>query len=128
MSSAGEQEAVVAQVVLKPASGREITGDSIITADTLPSYLPSPEDASIVARELAGAGFDVGPLMGIGMTISGPRALFEDCFGTEVTESAEGGWVATGAATRELPTDSLPEAVATRVHAVTFEPPAEAVT
>ena len=56
------------------------------------------------------------------MAVSGPRAAFEAYFGTGVETAAAGGWSAQGA--RELP---VPAALADRVHAVTFEPPAEPV-
>ena len=112
---------IVAMVVLAPASGRAITGE--ITAETLAQFAPDPGDAEHVAGVLAGAGFAVGPLVGISMSISGPRATFERVFGITVDDAAEGGWEAAGA--RELP---VPDALASRVRAITFEPPAEAVT
>jgi hypothetical protein len=111
---------VVAMVVLTPASGRPITGRSAITAETLHEFAPDPGDAEHVARVLADAGFEVGPLVGIGMSISGSRERFASYFGLPVAEAAEGGWEAGGA--RELP---VPEALRDRVAAVTFEPPAE---
>jgi hypothetical protein len=114
---------LVAIVVLAPASGQAITGASAITAATLHEFAPDPADVEDVTRVLADAGFGVGPLVGIGMSISGPRALFESFFGVAVRDAEEGGWEADGA--RELP---VPPALAGRVHAVTFEPPAEAVT
>jgi hypothetical protein len=113
---------LVAIVVLMPASGRPITGETEITAATLREFAPDPGDAEDVARELAGAGFDVGPMVGIGMSISGSRAAFEAYFGVPVADAEEGGWTARGR--RELP---VPAPLAGRVHAVTFEPPAEAV-
>ena len=54
------REQVVALVVLRPASGREITGESIIRADTLEEFAPDPGDASLVARVLADAGSRLG--------------------------------------------------------------------
>ena len=114
---------LVAIVVLAPASGRPITGDSAITAATLHEFTPDPGDAEAVTRALAGAGFSVGPLVGVGMSISAPRATFERFFGVTVEDAEEGGWTAGGA--REVP---VPPVLADRVHAVTFEPPAEAVT
>ena len=62
-------------------------------------------------------------VVGIAMSISAPRATFEAFFGIRVQDAEEGGWTAGGA--RELP---VPADLAGRVHAVTFEPPAEAVT
>ena len=125
-----ESEQVVAHVVLKPASGREITGESTIRADTLQEFAPDPGDATAVARALADASFQMGPTVGIGMSMTGPRSLFEQYFGVRVEAADRGGWVsvdASGEATRELPVDALPEPVARRVHAVTFEEPAELV-
>jgi hypothetical protein len=122
---AGKQETVVAMVVLRPASGRAVTGAPGITKETLHEFAPDRGDAETVARTLADAGFEVGPTVGIGMSIAAPRARFEEVFGTEVAEAEDGGWVAAGAG-RELPLDALPGAVRERVHAVTFEEPAEA--
>jgi hypothetical protein len=114
---------IVALVVLAPASGRAITGTAEITAETLAEFAPDPGDVEDVTRVLAGAGFRVGPLVGIAMSISAPRETFEAFFGVPVQDAEEGGWAARGA--RELP---VPAALGDRVHAVTFEPPAEAVT
>lgn len=114
---------LVALVVLAPASGRPITGETAITAETLHEFTPDPGDVEAVTRVLVDAGFTVGPLVGIAMSISAPRERFASFFGVAVDDAEEGGWEAEGA--RELP---VPAALAGRVHAVTFEPPAEAVT
>ena len=111
--------------VLKPASGREITGDSRITAETLHEFAPDPADVDVVARALARAGFRVGPLVGIAMSLAGSREAFEAYFGVPVRAADEGGWVAGEGGPRELP---VPAELADRLHAITFEPPAEAVT
>lgn len=119
-----QPEPVVAMVVLRPASGRPITGDSRITAENLGDYAPDPADAEAVAAALAGEGFEAGPLVGIAMSMSGPRRRFEEVFGTTVAPAEDGGWVA-GGGTRELPRERLPDEIADRVQAVVFEPPAE---
>jgi hypothetical protein len=116
-------EELVAMVVLAPASGRPITGATTITAETLHEYAPNPGDVEAVTQVLAEAGFSVGPLVGIAMSISGSRERFASFFGVAVDDAESGGWEAGGA--RELP---VPAALAGRVHAITFEPPAEAVT
>lgn len=122
----GERETIVALVVLRPGSGRAITGESQITAENLEQFAPDPGDAEAVARALADAGFSVGPVVGIGMSVSGPRDRFEEYFGVAVADAEDGGWVVEGGG-RELPLDALPDDVRERVHAVTFEPPAEAL-
>jgi hypothetical protein len=115
---------VVAIAVLKPASGEAITGNSQITAETLPAFAPAPGAADAVARTLGRAGFRAGPLVGIGMSVAGTRTAFEAYFGVPVRPAPDGGWLAGEHGTRELP---LPAELADSVHAVTFEPPAEAV-
>jgi len=125
-----ESERIVAQVILKPASGRPITGTSMIRADTLEEFAPDPSEARAVARVLTDAGFEVGPTVGVGYHLTGPRSLFERYFDTKIAEAPDGGWVAvrdTRAATRELPVDKLPDSVAGRVLTVTFDEPAETV-
>jgi hypothetical protein len=123
---AEEQEPVVAMVVLRPASGRAVAGEPGITTETLQEFAPDRGDAEAVARTLADAGFEVGPTVGIGMSIAAPRARFEEVFGTTVAEAEDGGWVVAGAG-RELPLGALPGDVRERVEAVTFEPSAEAL-
>ena len=115
----------MALVVLQPASGRRITGDSVITTATIAEFAPDPGDAAFVRDELAQAGFSVGPVAGISMSVSAPRERFERYFGTKVRPAADGGWQWAAGDTRELPSDRVPDAVAPRVHAVTFEEPAE---
>jgi hypothetical protein len=116
VSSARDE--LVALAVLKPASGRAISGESRITAETLQEFAPDPADADAVARALARAGFRVGPLVGIGMSVTGPRATFERYCGVRLRAADDD-------TARELP---VPDELADRVHALTFEPPAEAVT
>lgn len=130
MSPTNELEEIVALVVLRPGSGRKITGESLITTDTLRHYLPDPRDAVSVGRTLTDAGFQVGSVVGVGMSLTGSRALFERFFAMTVREADDGGWVAvdrTGETTRELPLVALPPALSQRVQAVCFEPPAELV-
>ena len=119
---------MVALVVLRPASGRAITGGAEITAETLAQYAPDPTDAAVVTAALVEEGFDVGPLVGIAMSLAGPRRRFEEVFGVRLTEAEDGGWRVEGADAprmRRLPADRLGPEVARRVHAIELEPPAE---
>ena len=115
---------VVALALLRPASGGAVPADAAITADTVEAFAPDPADGEAVAAALTRAGFRVGPLVGIALSVSGPAAAFEAYFGVPVRESPEGGWTAGEAGPRELP---VPAELAPRVRAVTFEPPAETV-
>lgn len=121
---------VVAQVVLRPSSGLTITGDTVITAANLPNYLPDPDHARTVVAQLRREGFDVGPVVGIGMSITGPIELFERFFATSIRIDDDGSAFAVGGdgvAARELPLDALPDDICQLLHSVSFEPPAEAV-
>lgn len=125
---ADDDEEVTALVVLRPASGRRITGETRITSDELGEFAPDPDDAVAVARALADAGFQTGSVLGISMPVTGSRKLFEERFGGSVRPADDGGWVAvdpTGRQSRELPVSNLPDAMAARIETVTFEPPAE---
>jgi hypothetical protein len=113
---------LVATVVMRPASGRSLDDAPAVTAATLPGLAPDPAAVELVGRELTAAGFAVGPLVGIAMSIAGPPAAFAAYFGAPVEAAAAGGWSSAGA--RELP---LPPQLADSVHAVTFETPAEPV-
>jgi hypothetical protein len=122
-------EPVTAIVLLRSASGEEVTGLTPITADTLSRYAPDPADVERLARGFREAGFEVGAPVGISLTVTGPLALFEEFFGVTVSRARDGGWVAGDAAhgRRELPLSALPTEVAARVSAVTFDEPAEPV-
>lgn len=99
-----------ATVVLRPADGRDLTGDERITSANLREYLPS-DDAVATARSwFEGAGFDVGPVVGIGFSITAPRARFEEVFGA----------VPDG---EELPLERVPPHVRRVLASVTFSPP-----
>ena len=82
----------MAQVILRPASGQRITGESVITAETLYLYAPRPESAATASRAFSDAGFEVGPVAGVGFSLSGSRELFSRFFQVEVADAAEGGW------------------------------------
>ena len=54
------EDLVVALVLLRPASGRPLTGASRVTAETLEQYAPDPADAESVAGALREQGFEDG--------------------------------------------------------------------
>lgn len=124
-------DTTVALVLLTARSGREVTGDTQLTARTLSEYAPDPADAAVVTEILHAAGFRVGPVLGISMSIEGSPGLFNEFFGTEVVRTEGGGWVAKSSNDSlrlELPTAKLPHQLQGRVAAVTFEPPVELLT
>ena len=62
------EEIVSAEVILRPAGGRPIESESLITAENLADFQPSAETATSAAVVFRSAGFTVGPLVGIGFS------------------------------------------------------------
>lgn len=135
-------DTVVAIVVMRPASGEPVPGDAAITAETLDRFAPDRGVAAEVARAFDEAGFATGPLVGISMSLSGPRERFESLFDVTLEPDGSGGWkvagdaardgdaargapdaAATGDADRALPTERLPARIAGGVQSIVFEPP-----
>lgn len=140
-------DTVVAIVVMRPASGEPLTGDEAITAETLSRFAPDRDVVREVARAFDEAGFETGPLVGISMSLSGPRERFESLFDVTLEPDGNGGWkvagesagqeesaqeesvrgapdtAATDAAERALPTERLPATIAAGVQSIVFEPP-----
>jgi hypothetical protein len=103
---------ISAQVLLKPASGT-MPRDVDITAENIGSLAPAPEAAAEVARALAGAGFEVGPVVGLSFSISARRSVFDRFFGIESAGATKG----------TIPLDRVPALARRHVAAVTFPPP-----
>lgn len=110
-----KSEALSAQVLLLPASGKRVTDPSALTAARLSEAAPSPEAARRAARAWAEAGFEVGPVVGTSFSITAPAATFEKAFGKHVHKAAQEG--------RELSLDEMDEELTRGVAAVTFTPP-----
>ena len=130
MTSSPSPSDVVAHVLVRPASGRRITGDTRITADTLDLYRPRDDDVRTVAGQLAGAGFAVTHPPGIAITIVGAVELFQHFFHAELVEHRPGDLRVSGDVPDpyELPLDAVPRPIADLIESVTLEPPAELVT
>ena len=128
--TANDPNTVVALAVLKPASGKALRPALRLTAENLASFEPDPAATLEVQRQLRVAGFEVGPLVGISMALTGPAKLFERFFNTTLDAQADGTWMSVdrrGTPRRELPLTAVPESLSGLLYAVTFEPPAEAV-
>jgi hypothetical protein len=114
-----------AQVIVRPAVPRQ-RGAGPPTVDNVAEFLPAPDAAQAVQRELTKAGFVVGPLIGNSFSITGPSAAVERFFRVRVRSSAKRGIEAVGkrgTISLELGRGQLPPAVAKFVEAVTFTPP-----
>lgn len=101
-----------AQVLLKTASG-EAPQDADLTSARLASVVPPASVVAAITRSLASAGFEVGPFVGLSVSIAGPRSLFESVFGLTAAE-LKGG---------EIPLRRLPADIRSGVAAIVFPPP-----
>jgi hypothetical protein len=120
------QQIVSAQVVLRPASGKPIDGQTAITAANIKEYVPSAEAVARAQRAFKAAGFDVGPVMGNSFPITAPASTFERVFQTRLRRQEPGGVEAVsddGSARYELPRQGLSPEIESLVLAVTFTPP-----
>jgi hypothetical protein len=114
-------------VLLRPASGRRISGDAQITSATLPEYLPAKDAAQKARAHFQQQGFEVSELAAISFNITASREQFEDQFGAAIDVAKGYPRVRLGndQFAYELPLDRLPAPLAAIVEAVTFEEPAE---
>lgn len=96
-----------AQVVMRPARG-EVPAEAV-SSSNLEAYLPTEQDAERARSWFAEQGFEVGALVGISFSISGPAELFDRL------DLAGGG--------EELSLEALPEDVARSVRAIGVSPP-----
>lgn len=98
---------VGALVLLRTADGRRPEAADL-TADRIQDLVPDPQVVEGVTAFFADAGFDVGPVAGLTLPISGPPDVFEATFGVPPVGPGE-----------EYPLDRLPEGVRRSVAAVT---------
>lgn len=105
---------VSAQVVLKPSGtfGR-MPPDADITAANIAALSPDPAAAADVVQRFKAAGFDVGPLVGPGFSITAAASVFRRFFKLG----------APGRDIGEVPLDHVPEPVRRSLAAVTFPSP-----
>ena len=117
-----------AQVIIRSQSGKRITGDTLITAETIRDYQPAEEDVDAARAAFTQAGFETGPCVGISFSITAAPQTFERFFATRLRVD-ERGVVAPdrgeGPDGLELPLGALPGELSSRLVTVTFSPPAE---
>ena len=75
---------VSAQVILRPASGQTINGKVVISAKNVAEFAPHPSAVSSVAEEFRSKGFEIGPLVGVSFSVTGPLRVFEEFFGMRI--------------------------------------------
>jgi subtilase family serine protease len=117
---------ISAQVLLRSATGATIDGNTIITSENISRYTPAPATAQAAAQFFKDSGFEVTPLVGISLTISGTAEHFSQFFDTSLTVDRSGGIKAVmnpQTTKEELPLNSLPKSTLDLITAVTFSSP-----
>jgi hypothetical protein len=121
-----KEKVVSAQVILRPASGKSVTGQEAITSENIRDYMPSPESFQAAAQAFSAAGFEVSAAGPTGFSITAPASTFETFFNTRLRKQERGGVMAMRkdeSASFELPLRAIPREVSQFVEAVTFTPP-----
>ncbi|HEX8921612.1 MAG TPA: hypothetical protein VF766_09055 [Pyrinomonadaceae bacterium] len=121
-----KEKTISAQVILRPASGKSVTGQEAITSENVRDYMPSPESFQAVAAEFAAAGFEVSAAGPTGFSITASESAFEKFFDTRLQTTEKRGVEALGkdkSTGYELPLRGLPKALSHYIEAVTFTPP-----
>ena len=121
-------EPATALVLVRSASGAQLTPETRITVENVADHAPAPDAVDAVRGALQRAGFELGPLVGIGFAITGPPDAYERTFGVRVVAAPDGGWGVEhhSAVVRELPMTKVVPDLARHLVSVTFEPPAQA--
>lgn len=118
---------IAAQVILRPAGGKEPGPPEAITSENIRAFAPSAEAVDRVPRYFRSLGFEVGPVVGNSFSITGPLFAFEESFGVALRATERGGLKVVGkpgSSEIELPLNALPSGLGDLVTAVTFtEPP-----
>ncbi|MEA3466728.1 MAG: hypothetical protein U9R57_00710 [Thermodesulfobacteriota bacterium] len=114
---------ISAQVMLLPASGKEIGPDTLVTAENIEQFDP-PLDAYLIASgAFRSKGFEIGPLVGVTFSITALAGTFENVFKVELQRTVKGGIECNGG-DLELPLGHLPDNTSKIIQTVTFtEPP-----
>ncbi len=126
--SQNDEPMITAQVVLRPATGRTLTGHEEITRETLHEFLPDPQMAHRVAAAFADSGYEVGPVVGVSFSISARPAVIEQHFRVKLPLDQDGRLDFEDHTRRrgfELPLDALPPSLAEQILSISFGPPAD---
>jgi subtilase family serine protease len=121
-----KEKIISAQVILRPESGKSVTGQEAITSANIRDYTASQESFTAAAQAFQSAGFEVSAAGPTGFSITAPVKIFEQVFGTRLKEGERGGVEAVRkdeTTSYELPLRGLDAELSRRVEAVTFTPP-----
>jgi hypothetical protein len=115
---------VSAQVLLYGEGGRRFKDTELVAANAAALQAPAAA-ASAAVEHFREAGFEVGPVVGLGFSITAKASLFEKVFAAKVSVDENGGAsVGSKGGDRALDLHGLPKAIQACVAAIEFaEPP-----
>jgi len=116
-------KAVSAQVILQPESGEQVDSETLVTAENVHLFLPSPEDLSRAQNYFVDMGFEVQEGFGNSFAITGSKKLFQKTFNTKIVRAKNKNIKALQddeTESSELPMDDMSKEIKDVVAAVTF--------
>lgn len=112
-------EIISAQVMLRPASGVEISPDAQITSKNLDEFAPHPHAYRIASGTFRSFDFEIGPLVGFTFSITASVDTFIRVFKVDLQRNAKGGIESNGGDLK-LPLNHIPENARKAIQVVTF--------
>lgn len=117
---------ITAQVILFSKDHRIINGKTIITSDTIITFLPDEKTISEFLMIFRKNGFEVGEVIGISFSITGSQDTFEKFLGMQVMVEEDGSCVFVSnenSRYSELKNELLPEVIREGVQSIAFTRP-----
>jgi hypothetical protein len=116
-------EIISAQVMLRPASGVEISPDAQITSKNVHEFAPHPNAYRTASDTFRSLAFETGPLVGVSFSITASVDTFIRVFKADLQRNSKGGIESKGGELI-LPLNHIPENARKTIQVVTFiEPP-----
>jgi hypothetical protein len=125
-----EDETISAQVILSSATGQKLGPTSQVTKHTLRHYTPSADHSAKAIKLFEMLGFEVGPLIGISFSLTGPVAMFRKVFDVDLRREEDKSLVvldSRGGANPELPATALSDELRHLIAHIVFESPAKLI-
>jgi hypothetical protein len=116
---------ISAQVVVLGRNRRKMEGHIEITSENVSQYSPDEKTINDLTRIFRDSGFDTGSAIGISLSITASRQVFEKFLEVGIYNEEDGyGFMLEGKkAGIELKNEFLPEIIRDRVESITFSSP-----
>jgi hypothetical protein len=121
-----KQSLISAQVILVGRNQNKIGGQTDITSDNISDYSPNENTISELNKIFSDKGFEVGGMVGISISVTAPREVFEEFLEVKIYKEKDGsfGFVSKGKKLgRELKNKFLPGIIKDKVLTITFTKP-----